>query len=86
LVVCGICGTVIGIKAAGGWIHLDTVGKEWEEHEAQHPTTPEVYAEAIREEFDVRLIAQEMLEHHLTYHPLTDCEWSQKLSIAVRKR
>ncbi len=86
MVVCGTCGVPIGVKAAGGWIHLDSIPKEFDEHEAGYPTDTEIYAQAIREEFDVRLIAQEMLEHHLTFHPLTECEWAQKLNQAIRTR
>lgn len=86
MIVCGICGVPIGVKAAGGYVHLDSPGKEFDVHDAGHPTDPEIYAQAIREEFDVRLLAQELLDHHLGFHPLTDCPWAQKMSIAIRKR
>lgn len=86
MIVCGICGILIGVKASGGYVHLDAIPKEFDYHEAGIPTDPEKYAEAVRANFDIRLIGEEMLEHHMTLHPLTDCEWSQRLAMAIRKR
>lgn len=84
IIVCGICGTTAARNRNQTLVHTDDVGREFEEHDAAHPMSQEIYERLVGEAQDLRTKAADMLVHHGTMHPSSECEWSQRLASALK--
>lgn len=80
--VCAACGATCAQSRSGRWVHTDGYDAKIEAHDAR-PEHASVLEEAHYEHTTLRGAAQDMMRHHGTLHPDSDCEWARNLSRAL---
>lgn len=81
--VCGKCGVAIGHTASGKAVHLDEVPKGVGYHDAEPKAASEWLRESDERQ-DIRRSAHDMLAHHASLCPATECAWARNLREALR--
>lgn len=82
--VCGKCGVEVAQARSGSFVHIGEIAEAVEVH-LPAPVNREVYEEFSAPSAQLKLAAADMLNHHLTGHALTDCQWAQNLREALRR-
>lgn len=82
--VCVLDGVPVGPSRGGKLVHLDEVPMDVEPHEVEVAVEATVWAEEVQRQNHLATVAAEMLYHHGTIHPASDCEFSRRLEAALR--
>ncbi len=81
--VCGSCGVAIAAAKNGRLVHLDDLPKGSDpDHEIVAVATSD-FVQAEESRFTLKGAAEDMLAHHATLHPATECEWAEVLRRAL---
>lgn len=83
--VCSVDGAAVAQARNGRWVHTDSL-PDWvdPEHEID-PVESRHFVLRQTHELGLREAATDMLRHHDTIHPGSDCEWSRNLMDALRR-
>ena len=82
--ICGRCGSRIAIAKSGRLVHLDEIPKGVDPDHEIAATTESDYAAQYDYRFTLKGAAEDMLAHHATLHPSSECEWAVLLRRALR--
>ena len=83
MMVCAVDGVDIATNYAGVWVHTDGLPKGVDPDHIVEPIRRDQWDARSEARADLRLAAEEMVAHHAMVHPLSDCEWAQKLMDAL---
>lgn len=84
MVVCTTCGVAIGLSGDGScWWHLDGYPEDVPNHDAE-PVEESVYQKKQEAFTDTRILVEELIRHHTTFHPMSDCNFSTRVLAALR--
>ncbi len=83
--VCSIDGVAIAWANTGKWVHLDMVPSGADPDHAIDPVHPSLFRFKREQDIGVREASIDLLRHHSTYHPESDCEWAIALGEALRR-
>lgn len=79
--VCAACGVEVVAARNGRTVHTDAIPRGYAEHDAV-ATSSEDWA-AARAKPSLRSAAVDMLMHHVTGHPESDCAFARNLRDAL---
>jgi hypothetical protein len=79
--LCGVCGVTVAEARNGRVIHLDAIPKGYPPHDVE-PVDAAPVDSATR----LRGAAEDMLIHHISGHPESDCAFAQNLRRALGVR
>ncbi len=75
---------VVGENRSGALIHLDDIPDGFDYHDAVAVDADRYFA-LLENRSDLKSAAEDMVLHHATLHPITDCEWAQRLLEASKR-
>ena len=84
MVVCKRCGVAAAITRTEKWIHVASIPREFDEHDVEETISLTEFEAQVQEDQDVKALAEDLIRHHVTVHPATECEWVSRLSQALR--
>lgn len=82
--VCVLDGVPVGESRSGRLVHLDDLPLDVEPHDVVVTLEATVWAQEMSRQNDLAVVAAEMLNHHDSIHPASDCEFSRRLEAALR--
>lgn len=81
--VCRYDGVEVMAARNGRLVHVEEVPRGVPEHEIDI-TSRALWEQKFRERSDLRLAVAELVEHHLTLHPGSDCQWVENVNTALK--
>lgn len=81
--VCRYDGVEVTTARNGRLVHVEEVPRGVPEHEIDI-TSRGLWEQKFRERADLRLAVAELVEHHVTFHPGSDCEWVERVNTALK--
>jgi hypothetical protein len=82
--ICGRCGIPITVAKSGRLVHLDDLPKGIDPDHEIAATTQSDFEAYQDYRFTLKGAAEDMLAHHATLHPSSECEWAAVLRRALR--
>ncbi len=82
--VCGNCGILVVEAKSGRLVHVDDLPKD---ADPNHEIVPVAAADFIHDaemRYSLKAAAEDMLVHHASFHPASDCPWVVVLERALR--
>ncbi len=84
MIVCGICGVPVGAAKNGRFVHLDDIPQGVNPDHEITPVPSSDFFNAEDYRFTLKGAAEDMLAHHATLHPASDCPWAVVLQRALK--
>lgn len=83
-VVCAVEGTRLArARSTGNWVHVDLIPEGVPDHDPEPISAAQFELKSARYG-SLHDAAVDMLRHHDTLHPGSDCEWARRLWEALR--
>lgn len=82
--VCPVDGVPVGATRSGTLVHLDDLPSGVPEHVVDR-VSREAYEAKRDQRADLRAAAADMVLHHATMHPAGECDWTRRLTDALRR-
>lgn len=82
--VCAADGVRIARSRAGRWVHTDSLPEFADPDHEIDPVPAASFGRAHAARLDLREAAVDMLRHHDTLHPGSDCAFARRLGEAMR--
>ena len=81
--VCRYDGVEVTAARNGRLVHIEDIPKGTPEHEID-TTSLALWEQAYRYRADMRNAVADLVEHHATIHPVSDCAWVERVNSALR--
>lgn len=82
-VVCATCGVAVTNAKSGRLVHLDDIPKGFDSDHEIAATSSVDFLERAHQRLSLKGAAEDMLVHHGTLHPDSDCPWAAVLRRAL---
>lgn len=83
LVVCKYCGVSVAQNRVEVWVHLDGLPDGFDEHYAE-PADQRAFIDDADQGAEIRVKVEELIRHHGMYHPLSDCQFTDRVRALMR--
>lgn len=84
VLVCALDGVEMGSTRSGALIHLDEIPREVPEHFIEEVIESSEYQRRSDSRVNLKGAVEDLLAHHATLHPLSECAWAARIRTALR--
>lgn len=81
--VCATDGVPVTANRLQRLVHLGELPKGTDPDHEIRAVAPAEFASGAGAKLDIRAAVEDMLAHHATLHPVSDCEWARVLARAA---
>jgi hypothetical protein len=83
---CAVDGVAIGESRSGRLVHLGELPKGVDPDHDIVAIAASEYADEVAVNSDLKSAVEDLILHHATLHPLTECVWTDRVHSALRSR
>ena len=84
MTVCAIDGVAVAETRRGAIVHVDELPKGIDPDHEIIEVSLETFRDQRGSRHDLTSAVQDLLLHHATLHPLTECEWAARVTTSLR--